>query len=75
MMRISDKEFLFLTEGITSDVIQLLIDREGYSLAEAVSTVYGSRIYSALLRPSSYLYTQSPGYVFSLIENELASSP
>lgn len=32
---------------------------------------HGSNIYSALLRPTSGLYAQSSGYVFSLLENEL----
>ena len=60
-----------MVEVITSDLIQLLIDREQYTLPHAVDTVYGSNIYSALLRPTSGLYAQSSGYVFSLLENEL----
>ena len=60
-----------MTEGITSDLIQLLMDREHQSLPYAVEVVYGSNIYSALLRPTSGLYAQSSGYVFSLLEDEL----
>ena len=70
-MNVSEQEFKFMVEGITSDLIQLLMDRNQYSLPKAVETVYGSNIYSALLRPTSGLYTQSSGYVFSLLENEL----
>ena len=32
---------------------------------------HGSNIYITLLRPTSGLYAQSSGYVFSLLENEL----
>ena len=71
LMNVSEQEFKFMVEGITSDIIQLLMDRNQYSLPKAVETVYGSNIYSALLRPTSGLYAQSSGYVFSLLENEL----
>ena len=70
-MNVSEQEFKFMVEGITSDLIQLLIDREQYTLPNAVDTVYGSNIYGALLRPTSGLYSQSSGYVFSLIKKEL----
>lgn len=70
-MNVSEQEFKYMTEGITSDLIQLLIDRNQYTLPHAVETVYGSDIYNALLRPTSGLYSQSSGYVFSLLENDL----
>ena len=70
-MNVSEQEFKYITEGITSDLIQLLIDRDQYTLPHAVETVYGSDIYNALLRPTSGLYSQSSGYVFSLLENDL----
>ena len=47
-MNISDQEFKYLVEGITSDLVQLLMDREQYTLAHAVEAVYGSNIYRAL---------------------------
>lgn len=72
-MNISEQEFKFMVEGITSDLIQLLIDRKNYTLPRAVETVYGSNIYNALLRPTSRLYSQSSGYVFSLLENDLSN--
>ena len=70
-MNVSEQEFKFMVEGITSDLIQLLIDRRQYSLPNAVDTVYGSDLYGTLLRPSSNLYSQSSGYVYSLLEGEL----
>lgn len=70
-MNVSEQEFKFMVEGITSDLIQLLIDRKNYTLPRAVETVYGSNIYNALLRPTSGLYSQSSGYVFSLLEGDL----
>ena len=63
---------LHYMKGITSDLIQLLMDREGYTLPRAVETVYASNIYAALQRPTSGLYSQSSGYVYSLLEEELS---
>ena len=60
-----------MTEGITSDHIQLLMDRDCMTLGKAVEKVYDSNIYKALLRPASNLYSQSSGYVYSLLEKEL----
>ena len=70
-MNVSENEFKFLVECVTSDLIQLLIDQKNYTLSRAVDAVYGSNIYNALLRPTSDLYSQSSGYVFSLLEDEL----
>ena len=70
-MNVSEQEFKFMVEGITSDLIQMLMDREHYSLPEAVEAVYNSDIYNALQRPSSALYTQSSGYVYQYLDKEL----
>lgn len=67
---VSEMEFRFLVEGITSDMIQMLMDREGYKLSQAIETVYNSDIYSALLRPTSGLYAQSPAYVYHYLFQE-----
>ena len=72
-MRVSEQEFRFMVEGITSDLIQLLMDREQYTLPQAVETVYGSSIYLALQRPSSGLCAQSSGYVYEYLQKELQS--
>ena len=73
-MNINKQEFIFLTESITSDIIQLLIDREHYTLPEAVSEVYDSATYRVLLQPTSGFYFQSSGYVFEYLRKELANN-
>ena len=70
-MKVSEQEFKFMVEGLTSDLIQLLMDRKGYSLPHAVETVYNTNTYAALLRPTSGLYFQSSGYVYLMLEKEL----
>ena len=73
-MQVSEQEFKFMVEGITSDLIQLLMDRNHYTLPQAVEAVYGSDTYSALLRPATGLYAQSSGYVYQYLTKELQSN-
>lgn len=70
-MNISEQEFRFMTESITSDLIQMLMDKKHYTLPKAIEAVYNSNIYRALLRPTSLLYTQSSGYVYHYLSQEL----
>ena len=60
-----------MVEGMTADLIVMLIEREGYTTEKAVSTVYGSHVYKALRDPRSALYYQSPGYVYSYLIDEI----
>jgi len=72
-MKVTEQEFKFMTEAVTSDLIQMMMDKKHYTLSRAVEVVYSSNIYSALLRPASGLYAQSSGYVFSLLDKELSN--
>jgi len=65
------EEFQFMIEGMVSDLIRLLIEPRGMSMAEAFDTVYRSKTYEHLLNPETRLYFQSPGYVYSYLEDEL----
>ncbi|MCR5445344.1 MAG: hypothetical protein K6E96_06655 [Bacteroidales bacterium] len=71
-MNVTEQEFKYMVEGITSDLIQFLMERKQYTLPRAVEVVYGSNAYRALQHPISQLYTQSSGYVYSMLENELS---
>ena len=70
-MSISKEEFQFMVEGMTSDLIQILMERRGKSMAEAFDIVYRSKTYDNLLNPDTMLYFQSPGYVYSYLEDEI----
>ena len=67
----SQEDFQFMVEGMTSDLVQILMDRKGLSLPEATDVVYNSKTYEHLLNPETRLYFQSPGYVYSYLEDEL----
>ena len=70
-MNISEQDFRFMTEGITSDLIQMLMDRKHQTLSQAIAAVYNSNVYNALMRPSTGLYAQSSGYIYHYLTKEL----
>lgn len=69
----SQEDFQFMIEGMVSDLIQILMERQGLSLTEAVDTVYQSKTYENLLNPDTRLYFQSPGYVYAYLQDELTA--
>ena len=70
-MGISENEYKFMVEGITSDLIRLLVERNQYDIVSAVDAVYQSETYAALNRPQTGLYYQSSGYVYEYLIHEL----
>ncbi len=60
-----------MIEDITSDLIQMLIERRGYTLQQAVDTVYNSETHAAYIRPETALYYQSSGYIYEYLIREL----
>lgn len=67
-MTVTKEQFEMMVEEMTSDLIRLVMEREGLSMPEAFKKVYSSPLYEALRNPESHLYYQSPGYVYSCIE-------
>lgn len=65
------KEFKYLKEGLTSDLIQFLIKDYEIDLQTALSTLYESDTYSKISDPSTGLYFQGSRYVYTYLQNEL----
>ena len=70
-IHVSPAEFKWMVEMMTSDLIRLLIEHEGYEFVQAFETVYNSQTYQALLKPESTFYYQSSGYVFQYLIREI----
>lgn len=70
-MNVSEQEYKWMVEQVVSDMIDMLIDREGYEFAHAFETVYASDTYQALLNPKTNLFSQSSGYVYAFLETEI----
>lgn len=70
-MNVSKEEFRFMVEDITAEMVERLVEREHYTLSQAVDTVYGSDTFAALERPETGLYFQSTGYVMQYLMQEI----
>ena len=64
---VTPQEFKYLKEQVTSRMIQILTEEQGYSLEDAVNRVYTSPIYEKLSDASTGLFFQSPRYVLSYL--------
>ena len=65
------KDFEFMVDIMTRDLISLLMERQNIGIKAAFDMFYNSDTYAALNRPESGLYFQSPKYVYSILENEM----
>lgn len=70
-MNIEKKDFDFMVDIMTRDLISLLMERQNLAMKAAFDVFYNSDTYAALNRPESGLYFQSPKYVYSILENEM----
>jgi len=66
-MKISESEFNFIKEHVTSEIIQMLVNEQGYTLEDAVDKVYTSTIYEKLSNSRTGLFCQSPRYIMSYL--------
>ena len=66
-MTVTQEEFQSMVEDMTTDLVRLVVEREGQTMSQAFEKVYNSPIYNALQNPESQLYFQSPGYVYSCL--------
>lgn len=61
----------YLFEGISSDVVRYLVERDRMELKEAISTFHNSETFSKLEDFETGLYIESPAYVYNLLLSEL----
>lgn len=64
-----DKQFMI--ECLTADLIQMLMEDRGLSIAEAMSMLYNSKTYEKLEDERTGLYYQGAVYVMEFLEEEL----
>lgn len=70
-MNVGKKDFEFMVDILTRDLITLLMERQGIDMKSAFDIFYNSDTYAALNRPESGLFFQSPKYVYSFLEKEM----
>ena len=61
----------FLMEGISADVMRYLVERDGMTLTDAISTFHNSETFARLEDFETGLYVESSAYVYDLLRSEL----
>lgn len=67
------KRMEFLKLKLTEELVAILMKEKGLSIEDAFAKLYHSNTYAKLSDPQTQLYYQSAGYVYSLLEEELAA--
>lgn len=68
----AQKRIEFLKLKLTEELVAILMEEKALSIEKAFSTLYNSLTYAKLSDPNTKLYYQSAGYVYSILEEELA---
>jgi len=72
-MKLTSDQIEIMNEDMSEELIKLLMINWHYSLDEAMNVLYNSDTFSRLEDDNTGLYYQSPGYVYSYLNQELST--
>ena len=72
-MNVTESQFRYLKETLSKDLIAMLMERKNMSMDEAFRYYYASDTFKKISDSNTGLFFQSPGYVFSYLEDESAT--
>lgn len=72
-MKLTDEQKEIMKEDMTEELITMLMASRHYSMNEAMDVLYHSDTFSRLEDENTGLYYQSPGYVYSYLNQELTT--
>lgn len=70
-MILTDAQIKMMQEDLYAELVALLMERWHYPMETALDTLYNSETFNRLQDKNTGLYYQSPGYIYSYLENEL----
>ena len=70
-MRLNKSQMQFIINSDVEEIAKFLKDDYSLSTIEALDKIYNSAIYQKLLDTKTGLYLQSPGYIYSYLQDEL----
>lgn len=71
-MKLTKGQIKMMQEDMYAELIQILMEKYGYTLEKAMDTLYNSETFARLQNADTGLYYQSPGYVYSFLNSELS---
>lgn len=72
-MRVTSEQLTILQEELSADLAKILMEEWHYSMEKALDVLYNSDTFALIQDTGTGLYYQSPGYVYSFLEEELMS--
>ena len=72
IMTLTKEQIKMMQEDMYAELIQILMEKYGYTLEEAMDTLYNSDTFAKLQDSNTGLYYQSAGYVYSFLNSELS---
>ena len=72
--RLTPEQIQLMKDELTTELVGYLLDDYHYTPEEAIDVVYTSETFERLQDDATGLYYQSPGYVYSFLENELKTA-
>jgi len=73
-MPLTTQQKQLMKDDICVELAGYLVDDYNYSLEEALDVLYTSETFERLQNDATGLYYQSPGYVYSFLQNELKTA-
>lgn len=70
-MKLTEQQIKMMQEDMYVQLIELLIKRHGVTMDTAINMFYNSDTYDRLADKNTGLYFQSPGYVYSYLNDEI----
>lgn len=70
-MRLNPEQITILQEELCADLVVIIMEEWHYSMQKALDVLYNSDTFSLIQDVKTGLYYQSPGYVYSFLEEEL----
>ena len=70
-MRLNKDQLQFIINSDVEEIVKYLQEDYGYSTIDAFDIIYNSEIYQKLLNTKTGLYLESPGYIYSYLQDEL----
>ena len=69
--RLTPEQIQLLKDELTTELAGYLVDDYHFTPEEAIDVLYTSETFERLQDNATGLYYQSPGYVYSFLDNEL----
>lgn len=73
-MALTKEQIQLMKDDLCTELIGFLVDEYHYSPQEAIDVLYTSETFERIQDNSTGLYYQSPGYVYSFLQNELTTA-